>query len=131
MSLGKGKRLKADLIKINAIALQAICGVLPQEKLKAQPFEISLEMEVDLTKAGETDNLEDTVDYGSICEAVEKLALEESFDLIERFAKRVVEETFAQDNRINAVSVSLKKLQPPVDAQLGSTEVVIYRQKPR
>ena len=41
-------------------------GVLPEEKTRAQPFEIDLDLFVDLTLAAVSDRLADTVDYAEV-----------------------------------------------------------------
>ena len=51
-----------------------------------QPFNVSAELVLDLTKAGETDDLGDTVDYADVCEEIKTIVSEESFALIERLA---------------------------------------------
>ena len=47
--------------------LTAICGVLPEERDRAQPLEIDLDLWADLSAAGRSDDLADTVDYGAVC----------------------------------------------------------------
>ena len=44
--------------------------MLPEEHQRAQPFEVDLDLELDLRPAGRSDRLADTVDYGAVTEAV-------------------------------------------------------------
>mgnify|MGYP002682467813 CR=1 FL=1 len=44
---------------------------------------------VDLTAAGESDDLDDTVDYGAVCEAISRVVSSERYELIERLATRI------------------------------------------
>ena len=44
-------------------------GVLPEEQDRAQPFEVDLDLSVDLAPAGTSDRLADTVDYAGVADA--------------------------------------------------------------
>lgn len=101
-------------------------GLAPGEKDQAQPFEIDLDLYLDLSRAAETDNIEDTVDYGPLCTDIVALVEQESFDLIEILAQRIAE-IAKSDPRVEKVTVSLRKLRPPVAAHLASAGVSITR----
>lgn len=124
------KGIMVDLVKLNSISVEAICGVLPEEQQNRQAFEIDVTIKADLLFAGKTDNLQDTIDYGLICNVIERISNDEKFFLLERFAQRIAEETFNVDDRILGISVSVRKLKPPVNIKIGSTEVHIYRDRP-
>ena len=50
-------------------------GVLPEEQVRPQPFEVDIELLVDVAAAGASDELDDTVDYGAVCEAVSRIVV--------------------------------------------------------
>ncbi len=52
-------------------------GVLPEEQSRPQPFEVDVELEVDLANAGQSDDLDDTVDYSAVSEAVSRVVKNE------------------------------------------------------
>ena len=106
----------------------ALCGVLPEERTRRQPFEIDVDVFVDLSRAGTTDALEDTVDYGGLCERIDALALGEQYSLLERFATRVAEVVLATP-LVAAVTVNVRKLRPPVPQYLSTSGVCIHRTK--
>jgi len=76
-------------------------GVLPEEQARPQPFEIDVELEVDLTAAGESDELDDTVDYSAVSEAASRVVKSERYHLLERLATRIAEVCGA-DPRVKA-----------------------------
>lgn len=100
--------------------------MLPEEQERAQPFEVDLDVVVDLSRAGESDDLADSVDYGSLCAAVERLVATEQHQLLERLAARIAEVVLA-DERVDEVTVTLRKLRPPVPHQLHTAGVRITR----
>jgi dihydroneopterin aldolase len=116
----------SDLIEVRGLRVLALCGVLPEERVRAQPFEIDLDVEADLSAAGSTDDLDDTIDYGRLCADVEAVAQKEQFGLLERFAQRVAEVVLA-DPKVDAVTVWIHKMRPPVPQHLDSSGVRIRR----
>jgi dihydroneopterin aldolase len=89
---------------------------------------VDLDVEVDLTRAGESDNLDDTVDYGALCEIIERVLVTERFTLLERLAVRLTE-VLLGDDRVLAVTVSVRKLRPPVPQQLRTSGVRVTRRR--
>ena len=77
-----------DRILISGIRELGVHGVLPEEQLRPQPFEIDVELLVDVAAAGESDALEDTVDYSDVCDAVSRVVSSERYQLLERLASR-------------------------------------------
>ena len=115
-----------DTIHINGIEVMGVHGVLPEEQERAQPFAVDLTLVVDLTAAGASDALADTVDYGAVAEAVAAVVGSERHQLLERLATRIAE-VCRPDPRVREVTVSLRKLRPPVPVALASVGVTITR----
>ena len=116
----------ADRIQLRGLRALGLCGALPEEQERRQPFEIDLDVEADLSLAGRTDRLEDTIDYGELCRRTEAVVLEERFVLMERLAERIAEVVLA-DGRVTAVTVTVRKLRPPVPQQLETSGVRLRR----
>lgn len=100
---------------------------MPEEQSRPQPLEIDLDVVADLGPAGRSDALGDTVDYGAICRVVEDVVARERFALLERLAARVAEVVLDQDPRVEGVTVTVRKLRPPVPHQLETSGVHIER----
>jgi dihydroneopterin aldolase len=115
-----------DRIELKGLRAVGIHGALPEEQVRAQPFEIDLELHVDLRAAGQSDDLADTVDYGALAESIERIVTRERFQLLERLAERIADEV-RHDQRIDAVAVTVRKLRPPVAVDLASAAVTIIR----
>ena len=115
-----------DCIRIDGLRELGIHGVLPEEQTRPQPFEIDVELHVDLTAASESDDLDDTVDYGAVSEAVSRVVSSESYDLLERLAARIAE-VCRSDPRVLGVVVEVRKLHPPVRATVDHVGVRIER----
>jgi 7,8-dihydroneopterin aldolase/epimerase/oxygenase len=115
-----------DRIELRGLRASGICGALPEEQVRAQPFEIDLDVVVDLAPAGRSDDLADTVDYGALCEAVERIVTTERFTLMERMAERI-SEAVLDDERVTSTAVTVRKLRPPVPQHLDTAGVRVER----
>ena len=60
-------------IVIKGLRELGVHGVLPEEQTRPQPFEVDVELTVDLTTAGDSDALDDTVDYSAVAEAISRV----------------------------------------------------------
>lgn len=115
-----------DRILISGIRELGVHGVLPEEQVRPQPFEVDIELAVDVSTAGETDDLDDTVDYSAVCEAVSRVVSSEQYRLLERLATRIAEVCCA-DPRVQGAVVEVRKLHPPVRAMLHHVAVRVER----
>lgn len=118
--------MPVDVIELRGLRALGFCGALPEEQERRQPFEVDLDVEADLSAAGLSDELGDTIDYGALCAQVESVVVDERFTLMERLAQRIAEVVLA-DQRIDAVTVVVRKLRPPVPQQLETSGVRIRR----
>jgi dihydroneopterin aldolase len=105
-------------------------GVLPEERTRAQPFEIDLDLALDLSKAAASDRLADTVDYGTVASvAVAVIAESAPRDLLETLASSVADAVLGVDSRIDAVTVQLRKLRPPLAVDVATVGVALTRSR--
>jgi 7,8-dihydroneopterin aldolase/epimerase/oxygenase len=114
------------VIRISGLRETGVHGVLPEEQVRAQPFEVDVELEVDLAAAGASDALTDTVDYGELAETVARIVRTERYALLERLATRIAE-ACSVDARVAHVTVTVRKLRPPVPLQLDHVAVTVTR----
>ena len=120
----------APVARIELRGLRAVGthGVLVEEQERAQPFEIDLDLAVDLRPAGVSDSLADTVDYGSVA-VVATTTVEgpRSFALLEALAWHVADAVLDVDRRITGVTVALRKLRPPLAVDIDTVGVRVVR----
>ena len=116
----------ADLIQLRGLRALGICGALAEEQERVQPLEVDLDVAADLAAAGRSDALADTVDYGELAATVERVITSERFQLLERLAQRVAE-VVLDDPRVQSVTVTVRKLRPPVPQHLDTSGVCITR----
>jgi 7,8-dihydroneopterin aldolase/epimerase/oxygenase len=118
-----------DLIELRGLRLAGIVGVLPHEQAQAQPLELDLDVRLDLAPAGTSDDLGDTVDYGALCSVAEQVVSTTRYALLEALAEHLAGALLTADARIDAVTVAVRKLRPPVAQQLSTSGVRVTRQR--
>lgn len=115
-----------DRIELRGLRLSGIVGVLPEEQARAQPLELDLDLVRSLAHAGRSDDLADTVDYGAVCDLVERVVADGRPQLLEHLAERVAAEVLALGG-VDEVVVAVRKLRPPVPQALATSGVRLVR----
>ena len=115
-----------DRIELRGLRALGHCGILPEEHARPQPLEIDIDVEADLVTPAVSDKVEDTIDYSAVCAMTERIITAERFNLLEALAERLAEAVMA-DERVQAVTVAVRKLRPPVPYQLDTSGVRITR----
>ncbi|HEX9994461.1 MAG TPA: dihydroneopterin aldolase [Acidimicrobiales bacterium] len=117
-----------DVIELRGLRVVGTHGALPEEQVRAQPFEVDLDVHADLAPAGASDALDDTIDYGALAAAVERVVASEHHQLLERLAQRIADVAL-DDPRVASVTVVVRKLRPPVPQDLASSGVRVTRRR--
>ena len=119
-------------IEIRGLRVVATHGVLPEEQARPQPFEIDVDLVVDLSTAAGSDSLADTVDYGNVVDRIVALvSAGPPQRLLESLADRAALDALAADDRVLSATVTVRKLRPPVAADVASVGVRITRSRIR
>ena len=116
-----------DIIKIENIEVFAYHGVFKEENALGQKFLISLELYLDTRKAGKSDNLDFSVDYGKISDMAKNFIEQNLFKLIETAAEKLAEKILLEFKLIEKIKVELKKPWAPVKLHTDNISVIIER----
>jgi dihydroneopterin aldolase len=117
----------SDRIEIRGLRLLGSHGALPGEQDRAQLFEIDLDVEVDAAIPGKSDDLADALDYGAVVEAASRVVVDSHFQLLEALAEAVAASLLSLGGA-SAVTVGVRKLRPPIAADLASVGIRVRRQ---
>lgn len=115
-----------DKIIARSLKFTAYHGALPQEKLHPQPFIVDLEMNVDLSAAGKSDYLLDTINYAEVYEVVKKIVLGKSYNLIEALAENIATAVL-KNFPVKEVKVKVYKPKAPINGDFDYFAVEISR----
>jgi 7,8-dihydroneopterin aldolase/epimerase/oxygenase len=117
-----------DRIDLKGIEVLARHGVLEQEKQEPQLFRIDLTLYLDLSGAGTSDDLADTVDYGKLAQVTHDLVQGESHDLIESVANQIATAVLAE-SRVERVTVTVHKPDAPIPLTFEDVAVTVDRSR--
>jgi 7,8-dihydroneopterin aldolase/epimerase/oxygenase len=117
-----------DELTIAGIECFAHHGVLGFERAEGQPFVIDLTLGLDTSPAAGTDDLRDTVDYGSLVGQVVTAVETDPVDLIETLAQRIADVCLT-DNRVDWTRVTVHKPEAPIEATFADVALTITRKR--
>ena len=97
-----------DTIAVRAIRAYGKHGANPGERTYVQPFDIDVELEVDLSRARASDDLAETIDYAALRETIVALVRDRSYRLLERLGDDILSVIMA-DSRIATAAITIAK----------------------
>lgn len=117
-----------DFIEVRGLRILGVHGASPEEQDRPQPFELELLIETPLAAAGASDDLEQAVNYSTLIDAVRDLVARSHFQLLETMAEAVAA-TVLTDRRVESVTVTVRKLRPPIAADIKTVGVRVTRRQ--
>jgi len=114
-----------DYVTLDNFKISGVHGHHEHERHVEQEFEICLKVGCDITEAGKSDKLPDTIDFDFLRSSVENVFKDRSYYLVEALAQDIITAIFA-DARAKEVTVSVRKLAVWPDAVPG---VIITRSR--
>ena len=109
-------------ISLKSVEVFARIGVSAEERLIGRKLLIDVEVKYPLKKAGQTDHLNDTIDYGIICEAINK-HLKKEFNLMEAACRAIAEEILHKTDGIEAMTITMQKVSPFLKGNIGGSVI--------
>ena len=117
-----------DCIEVRGLRVNGHHGVTEAERAEAQPFEVDLDLYLALSPAAAGDDLERTSDYAAAVAAAVAVLQGAPRRLLETLAEDIAAAVLA-DTKVDVVTVSVRKLRPPVPFTLGSAGVRVSRRR--
>jgi dihydroneopterin aldolase len=115
-----------DCIHLTGIRCYGYTGYLSEEQVLGQWFEVDVTLWLDLSVAGKSDAIEDTLDYRSIISMVQHLVKTSKFALVERLATAIAESILAA-HKVEQVQVQLSKPAAPIPDFSGKITIELTR----
>ena len=111
-------------IVLEGLKFHAYHGYYEEEKRKGNTFIVDVEIEADLSKAGASDRLEDTLDYEEIYNLIrEEMNLPSN--LLEHVAQRILTKIIKYYKEIKYLEISLSKLNPPIGGKCKTAKITL------
>lgn len=117
-----------DVIEVLGIRAHGHHGVLPDERLRGQPFIADIRLGVDTSAAARDDDLTKTVNYADVAQMTHAELSGEPVDLIETLAQRIADRCLAFPG-VRVVEVVIHKPQAPVGVPADDIVIRILRRR--
>ena len=118
----------ADRIELRGLTVRGHHGVFDQERRDGQDFVVDITVWIDLATAAASDDLADTLDYGTLAQRAADVVAGPPRKLIETVAGAIAEDVMA-DERVHAVEVVVHKPSAPIQLTFADVAVVARRSR--
>ncbi len=115
-------------VDISGLSIYTHHGVGDAEREVGQRLVFDISFELERCDATVTDRLEDTIDYGDVCQQVAFAAQERSYRTLERLCSRVADRMIERYG-VEQVTVRAAKPEPPIALPVDEVAVAIYRER--
>jgi len=114
-------------IEISGLSMYTRMGVTEAEREVGQRLIVDLRIDVGECDATVTDRIEDTVDYGEVCQLVLLISQQREYRTLERFCAAVADRLIER-YEVHAVWVKAAKPEPPIPLMVGEVSVEVWRE---
>ena len=115
-----------DQIRIERLEFRSRCGVTPEERARAQPLAVDLELDCRMDHAGVSDDLRHTIDYAAVARRIVEIGTGREAQLLESIAEQLVAALFAEFP-VGRIKLWLRKLHPPILQITSSVGITLER----
>lgn len=116
-----------DQISIEKLVVFGNHGVYPEENALGQKFVVSITLYTDTRKAGRTDDLSCSINYGEVSQFVRQFLEDNTFQLIETAAEKLAEQLLLKYSLLEQVEVKVEKPWAPIAIPVETVSVKIKR----
>ncbi|GAA0452744.1 dihydroneopterin aldolase [Alkalibacillus silvisoli] len=118
-----------DKIMLNGLMFYGYHGLFPEENKLGQRFTVDLVLKCDLSLAGRSDQMTDSIDYGQVYEVAKSVVEGEAKNLIEAVAEEIAQKMFRTFASLEAITIKVDKPGPPIPGYYQSAAVEIERER--
>ena len=117
-----------DRVFVTNLCIHGFHGVAKAEKSLGQKFYVDIDCWVERADP-DSDHMDDTVCYGSLCDIAEQLSARTTFNLIETFAHRIAGEVLDRFPAVSAIRVRIRKPSAPIRHAVDHVGVEIEQRR--
>ena len=116
-----------DKIILRGLPVDCVIGTFPDERTSPQTLYFDLDLYGDFSRAGETDELADAVDYTAVERCVKEFAAGTSFFLLERLAYASARNLLEQFQLLNRITLTIRKPSARIESESVALEITLAR----
>lgn len=118
-----------DKVIIRQMEFYGYHGLFPEENKLGQRFLVDVDLFTDVKRAGKSDDMNDSIDYGHVHSLVKTVVEGEAKNLVEAVAEQIAGDLLTAFANLSACTVKVIKPDPPIPGHYKSVAVEIYRER--
>jgi dihydroneopterin aldolase len=118
-----------DRMMLKRMVFYGYHGVYPEENRLGQKYIVDLDLRLDLSRAAQSDDVADTINYADIHAVVKAIVEGAPVKLIETLTEKIASALFGTYTSIIKATVSVTKPNPPFDITFDGVTVELRRQR--
>tara|TARA_Y100000813_G_scaffold70830_1_gene50195 strand:- start:84 stop:443 length:360 start_codon:yes stop_codon:yes gene_type:complete len=115
-------------VKVENLKTYAFHGCMEEEKVIGSEYVVNIEAKCIVGEGAFNDDISKTVDYVDLARIAKEEMLIRS-KLLEAVAKRIIDNSFKEISFLNSISVTISKLNPPINADVEAVSVTLEEQR--
>ena len=119
----------SDTMRITGIEALGYHGLFEVERQNGQPFIVDVELKLDLSKAGKSDDLIDSIDYNDVAILINNEIVGPPVTLIEALAENISTKILKAYPKVEKVKTTVHKPRAPISVAFGDVSVTIKRER--
>lgn len=113
-------------IEIEGMEFYAYHGHYEEEQIVGNRFLIDLKIETDCSKAAESDDIEDAVNYQSAYKII-KAEMKKKSNLLENIAARILDAIYEKLDNLKSVTIKVSKMNPPMGGKIKKVSITMTK----
>jgi dihydroneopterin aldolase len=118
--------MPSDRIALRGLRVHGRHGVLAEERENGQDFVVDAVLKLDTSAAAGSDDLDDTVDYGTLAVRLAEVVAGPPCNLLETLASRLADACLS-DPRVFEVELTVHKPDAPIPLAFNDVSVTVVR----
>ncbi|MGQ9846158.1 MAG: dihydroneopterin aldolase [Bacteroidales bacterium] len=110
-------------IQLHDMEFYAYHGHFKEEQQVGNYFIVNAKLKTDISKAAQTDNLDDALDYQKVYRLIEQEMMQKSFFLIESLLMRIVRRLFDEFSQLEYLEMEISKINPPLGGKVSRVSI--------
>jgi len=119
----------SDRIEITGLFGFGYHGLFDDERENGQGFLVDVILNMDLSKVSQSDSIDDTVNYSTLCDLILEEIVGPPVSLIEKLAGQIAERILREYPKVDSVRITVHKPDAPVAAKVKDLSVSLVRSR--
>ena len=119
----------SDRMRIAGIEGHGYHGLFDVERESGQPFIVDVELKLDLSKAGKSDDLNDSIDYNDVAILIHNEIVGPPVKLIEALAENISSKILKAYPTVEKIKTTVHKPRAPISVSFGDVSVTLKRER--